>query len=86
MTRKLLIEVKRKRLEELADVLDGEMRDAQDIASRYNQKFKRNLSRKIVLLNLQELHIWATEGRINSKSKIRCKPTSAGYLFWKEGE
>lgn len=84
MTKKLLIEQKRKRLEELCGVIDGEMRDAQDITSRYNQTFKHNLSRKIILLNLLELHIWATEGKINSKSRIRCRPSSTGYMFWKE--
>lgn len=86
MTKKLLIEQKRKRLEELCGVIDGEMRDAQDITSRYNQTFKHNLSRKIVLLNLFELYLWAAEGKINSKSRIRGKPSSAGYLFWKEEE
>lgn len=77
---------KRRRLEELASVLDGELRDAQDIRIKYNKTFNHNLSRKMILLNLLELRIWVAEGRINLKSKIRCTPTSSGYLFWKEEE
>lgn len=84
--RKINIPKKAKRLTELASLLDGEMRDAQDIASKYNRRFKKTLSRKIVWLNLLELCVWAAEGKINSKSKIKCKPTSMGYLFWSEEE
>jgi len=37
MSRKLLLDDKRKRLEELASVLDNEMRDAQDITDHFIQ-------------------------------------------------
>lgn len=84
--RKINFSEKIRRFTELASLLDGEVRDAQDITTKYNQTFKHNLSRKIVLLNLIELHIWATEGKVNSKSRIRCRPSSTGYMFWKEEE
>ncbi|GAI37934.1 unnamed protein product, partial [marine sediment metagenome] len=67
-----------------AELLDGEMRSAADIARKYKEKHKKNIPAKIALLNLLELHAWASEGKIMINSRVRFSPTTAGYVFWKE--
>ena len=79
------LDAKKKRLKELSEVLDTEMRDPYDIAERVNKRYSSTkMSGKVAQMNLMELYIWANEGRLDVKVKIGCKPTTRGYLFWKE--
>ena len=77
-------DAKKERLNSLAELLDREMRSAADIARKYREKHRKIIPPKIALLNLLELHAWASEGKIKINSVIRFSPTSSGYVFWKE--
>lgn len=82
--RKMNLPEKIKRLTEVASLLDEKMRSPADIAHRYKRRYKKNIPPKIALLNLLELNAWASEGKIKVNSRVRCAPTSFGYVFWKE--
>lgn len=87
MPRRIEDKSKRERLIALYECLPGgtleDAMDAAEITKEYNQRHKTNLSVKLILWNLLELHIWSN-GTLKLNSGIKAKPVKGTYLFWRE--